>query len=146
MTDTKFNPFDLSARNKVAETNGHDNHLQIHVRPELYNPLNLLLGRCEMFLDRAKTLQQVDTVLELQKILSTAKYLHSMINSSEVMRQARLHLELGTTFITRDDVPKAAASIASLSSSGVGDCGSLLLVDEDTSLLRALKYILEEQG
>jgi adenylate cyclase len=147
MSDTQFNPFDLSARKKAAKSTGHDNHLQIHIRPELSNPLNLFLGRCDMFLERAKAQGEIEIALELQKIFSTAKYLHSLINSSEIMRQARLQLELGTSFTSETESTAKAGTIASLiSPSGAGECGSLLLVDDDNSLLRALKYILEEQG
>ena len=143
MAGKKFNPFDLSSKQAAGKGGAEDKpRLQIHIRPELNHPLNLFLGRCEMFLERAKTIGEVATALELQKIFSTAKYLHSLINTSEEMRRASLPLELGrasaTDGLVGPDDPESNLAL--------GECGNLLIVDNDDTLLRTLKYMLEQQG
>ncbi len=139
----KFNPFDLSSKDVAIEESS--THAKIHVRPELNHPLNLLISRCEIFLERARALKDNELTLELQKILSSAKYLHSIVNTTGLMRKAILPLELGstgdTTFITAPPPEKAAEEKMT-----AGECGNLLLVDTDTTLLRNLKYLLEQQG
>lgn len=142
MSGKKFNPFDLSAKHG-AKKPAQEGSLQIHVRPELNKPLNRLIARCELFLERARSQNDVDTMLEIQKILSTAKYLHSMVNTSEQMRHAKVELELG------HQAQSGMAGDATgnpMQDSSLGECGSLLVVDRDAKLLRTLKFILEEQG
>ncbi len=141
MPGKKFNPFDLSAK-QGSNKSAPGASLQIHIRPELNKPLNRLIARCEMFLERARTQDEGDTVLELQKILSTARYLHSLVNTSEEMRKATVEMELGST----TSEPANVEGNQVFPQDGIGDCGSLLVIDGDVTLLRTLKFILEEQG
>ena len=142
MAGKKFNPFDLSAKHGPKKP-AQEGSLQIHVRPELNKPLNRLIARCELFLERARSQNDVDTMLEIQKILSTAKYLHSMVNTSEQMRHAKVELELGHQAQSGTTSDGAGNP---MQDSSLGECGSLLVVDRDPKLLRTLKFILEEQG
>jgi adenylate cyclase len=143
MSVKKFNPFDLSARDKPQIDK---DHIHIPVRPELTKPLNLFLTRCDMFLERAKVLNQAELMLELQKISSTAKYLQSLINTSDVLRLLRLDFELGSPSAT----PQAAVLGQPLQmpeqQTGSRERGSVLVIDDDKRTRELLKFVLEDLG
>ncbi len=142
MADKKFNPFDLTG-DKAGKSD--KNPIQIAIRPELSDPLNLFLGRCEMFLDRAKALSQMDLALELQKILSTGKYLQTLLTSSDEIRKAKLGFEIGvpsgevvrSDAVIGDPMPRNAEQ---------RERGAILVVDDDKRTLDLLKFVLEQQG
>jgi class 3 adenylate cyclase len=141
----KFNPYDLSKREKLARAAHQRNHFQITVRPELTNPLSVFLGRCEMFLERARASNQVELMLELQKVLSSGKYLSSIINTSEELRRGIVEFELGTAASesdTRQFVRQSLPPPKPLTT----ESGTLLVVDDDKRMREMLEFVLQEQG
>ncbi|MDB6027842.1 MAG: adenylate/guanylate cyclase [Verrucomicrobiales bacterium] len=155
MARKKFNPFDISAKedaNSAKEDTSYapkaapeTSFLQVAVKPDLVQPIKLFLGRTEMFMERAKASHQPDILLEIKKIQAAAKYLLSLVHSSTILTDQRLEVELGHT-APSDTTLFYAVSHEDAVENMRGDCGTLLLVDDDRPLLEMLKLILEKQG
>jgi adenylate cyclase len=148
MPREKFNPFDISSKEDTSyapKTVPDKSFLQVAVKPELVQPIKIFLGRTEMFMERARASNQPDILLEIQKIQAAAKYLLSVVHSSNILTDQKLEVELGHTSAS-DTTLFFAATKGEPGAKLGNDCGTLLLVDDDAKLLEMLKLILEKQG
>ena len=149
MARKKFNPFDLSSTEDTSyapKPAPDKSFLQVAVKPDLVQPIQLVLGRTEMFMDRANASNQLEILLEIQKIQAAAKYLLSLIHSSTILTDQKLEVQLGGAAPTDTQLFYAVTPSGETVEKFRPDCGRLLLIDDDRKLLEMLKLILEKQG
>ena len=100
-----------------------------------------------MFLERARASNQVDLMLELQKVLSSAKYVQSLITSSDSIRKGEVEFEIGSSVAVSDtDTRQFVRQSLPPAKPITTETGTLLVVDDDKRMREMLKFVLEEQG